>query len=204
MAKTLINDYITSHYAFRVNAEKKLLGKNALEFKRNDWNHWIPISQFATYEANRILHKSGYKKSWTSRLTFSPETLVQRMAEEICKNAPIEGKNAAINELVAISPVRVANEEPRPTSARELIDLKEGDLCYICLDASGKQHTALPAMVDTIHRENHDVLYNVLVVKADKRNKVVLYHGKHMVFANEVGRTPGEAVRNLAFSQIVY
>ncbi|MCB0736225.1 MAG: hypothetical protein KDC92_01835 [Bacteroidetes bacterium] len=201
-----LKSVITQNYQFRINYERKIIGSNALEYKRNEWEYWMPTSQFGKYESPRIMWLAKVKQSNIPFLGINYRKSIQKIALNICERSEVQGATKELTSLFDYSPVKVSGVAPLSTMERRPVDAKAGDIVYVCLDADGNKdkRTVLPGYVDSIQMEGDELMYNLLVIKADKRVDQIMYHGQHRVFQNEIGLTPAEAVANLAYSQIVY
>lgn len=202
-----VSKCIAKRYEFRKNYELTIVGKKDLEYKRKEWDYWMPTSQFANYEGKKIKWLLGLNSGINKFLSFNIMNVIQRTAESMAKQSDVQGKNAKLTKLIRSAPVRIVNVDPLPIGDRTDVEASVGEVCYVCLGVDKKKprhFTALPAFIESILYEGDQKLYNLLVVKANVQTGKIIYHGRHLVFANEIGLSGTEAVENLAFSQIIY
>ncbi len=201
-----LEQFISENYDFRRNLINKILGKELLEYKRSDSLNWSPVSKFIAKERRHILSEQNVSKHEAQE--HFPNWLIERIAQNQSSMSQdfIENKNhlKVINEF----PVKVTGVKPVRTSKRESVHLEVGDKCFVSFGVKKSffrnYSRALPAVVESIRIENDQEFYNVLIVKLNKKTQTVEYFGRHLIMNTEVGKTPEQAVQNVAYSQAIY
>lgn len=197
--------YVSENYQFRNNLVQKIIGKETLEYRRVDSDTWNPISLFLYREKRRISKAARYQSE--SGVQY-PDWLIKRVASKQGQIAQEYIENHDYYKILGSSPVQVNGVRPRAQARRAKVELTTGDKCYVCFGMKKKffrkKFVALPAVVESIKSDDLADYYNVFILKYDKKKDKVEYFGRHMVLNTELGRTPEEAVQNVAYSQAIY
>ena len=197
--------YVSENYQFRNNLVQKIIGKETAEYRRVDSDAWRPVSRFLLREKRRI-SKAALHQS--EKAVQYPDWLIKKVALKQGQSAQDYIENPDYYKILDSTPVEVNGVRPRAQARRAKVDLHAGDKCFVCFGMKKKfwrkKFVALPAVVESVKSDNLANYYNVFILKFNKKRDKVEYFGRHMVLNTELGRSPEEAVQNVAFSQSIY
>lgn len=204
----LLDEFISSNYEFRRNQAKKIIGKETLEYRRTDKDSWNPFSSFI-YKEKRHIVKSTDGESADLALNAYPDWLIKKVALQKSETAQDFIEKESYLQIMEEAPTQITGVKPVSTAKREPVLLDEGEKCYISFGMKKsffkKYYVALPGVVESVVHQNGDLdYYSVFILKYNKSKGKVEYFGRHMVMHTELGRTPEEAVKNVAYSQAIY
>ncbi|MGB0429303.1 MAG: hypothetical protein ACPGLV_02430 [Bacteroidia bacterium] len=201
-----LENYISENYNFRKNLLNKILGKELLEYKRAESISWNPVSKFISKERRKIISSQGVEN--VNDQDQYPNWLLEKIALNYSTLSHEYIENRDYLKIIDELPTTVTGVKPLRTAKRQSVHLQEGDKCYISFGVRKKLFRkfsrALPAVVESVRTQGGTEYYNVLVLKLNKKTKMVEYFGRHLIMNTEVGKTPEEAVKNIAYSQAIY
>lgn len=203
----LLEEIILEQYDFRKNLVNKLTGKSSAEYKRKSEEKWFPLVYFIRKERSHVLkHKTG--RDELSKLQNAPDWLFNKVLSKAIKNAERYIPNPHLLQIIDEKPTILKNVKPNKIHEREAVELIVGEKCYVSLGVRkgwlGHRYSVLPGVVDSIRSDGFNEYYNVFLLKYNEKADKIEYHGRHMLFKNEVGKTPEQAVANMAKSQLIY
>ena len=203
----LLEKFISDNYEFKRNQAKKIIGKETLEYRRKENTHWSPFSTFIYKEKRHIISSNDEGKSVS--LNAYPDWLIKKVALKKSKDAEDFVEKKSYLKIMDQAPVHVTGVRPLNTNKREPVLLAEGEKCYVSFGMKKKffrkYFVALPAVVEAVVKQNGALdYYNVFIIKYNKSKGKIEYFGRHLVMHTELGRTPEEAVKNVAYSQAIY
>lgn len=206
-SNSFVEELIGNHYEFRKNLLNKFQNKDLLEYKRKDGKQWSPVNIFPKREKRHLMRlQSGSLNQ--QLIGIAPDWLLQKTAEKFGESSEEYVENPEYLKLVNTPPVYLTKERPISPNKRSSVVLNEGDRCFVCLGMKrtffGKKFQALPGIIEAVHSDKFNTYYHVFLVNIDPKKDKVRYHGRHMVYDTELGRTPEESVHNIANSQVVY
>lgn len=204
----LLDDFIASNYEFRKNQAKKIIGKEPLEYRRTDKDSWSPFSLFIYQEKRHIINSTD-EEGTDLALNAYPDWLIKKIALKRSEQAENFIEKESYAQILEEAPVKINSVKPLSNSKREPVILEEGEKCYVSFGMKKKlfkkYYVALPGVVESVvkHKGGMDY-YNIFILKYNKSKGKVEYFGRHLVMHTELGRTPEEAVQNVAYSQAIY
>lgn len=204
----LLDGFISSNYEFRNNLAKKILGKEPLEYRRTNKDAWSPFTSFI-YQEKRHIIKSTDEHGGDLSLNAYPDWLIKKIALKRSEEAQSFIEKESYLQILEETPVRVSGIRPLNTAKREPVFLENDQKCYVCFGMKKKffkkYFVALPGVVESVVRNKGGMdYYNVFILKYNKSKDKVEYFGRHLVMHTELGKTPEEAVKNVANSQAIY
>lgn len=203
---TPITDVIIKNYEFRRNIVQQILGAEYVEYKHVELDDWQPFSKFVRYERERIVKESEQYIN-KQLLNIVPDWIIEKLAFKLGLDSEEYSSNPNYLKILHESPYLLPAKKFKEKN-RKTVDVVEGEKCYICLGISKKlgvkYYSVKPCVVESKNVSNGKTTYSVFVIKIDSKTKRVVYHGRHIVNDDEIGRTPDEAVHNTAKSQIIY